>query len=63
MKARIRWIEQDFELADLKSKIKPENGVRLVSKKVSSYENKELYNCIQQNKDLVNEYNRIVFEI
>lgn len=29
--AKAKWIEQDFELANLKNRIKPENAVRVVA--------------------------------
>jgi len=36
--AKIKWIDQDYDLANLKSKLKPENAVRVVSKQVKNYE-------------------------
>lgn len=60
--AKNKWIDQDFEISTLKSKLKPENAVRLVGTKVSNYEKKELDTLIQNNKELINEYNKLAFE-
>lgn len=43
--------------------LKPENAVRFVSIKMQNYEKKELETLSQNNKDLVNEYNKLVFEV
>ena len=46
MIAKSKWIEQDFELANIKSKLKPENAVRIVANQVKNYERKELETAI-----------------
>ncbi len=61
--AKFKRLEQDYELASLKKKLKPTNAVRLVGNKVQNYEEKELQFAQLQNKELVSELNKLAFEV
>ena len=50
-------------MANLKSRIKPENAVRVVGNQVKNYERKELETAVLTNREMINELNRIAFEI